>query len=316
MNMSMYTTRTVVKTGLPALPIRQSARSAHSTGRRHIRVCAELETKEKPRIAQIADDAGLPTEEGIFGFKPFAEVWTGRLAMAGFTCAIVGEFITKKGPLGQIGLITPSPALLVTILAAATAATFTGIFVTIAKAQSGEMSARDAQRYREFLGIKGESKAIFDSERGLKVKGDPVTRTLAPSTLTENQEIQQSRQQGTPADKLLDFKDTNEADKEAAGKKQIEVTGGSQQARDQYKSGMPGPNMSLAYRDDEVERQNFANEPTLRYARQVEIANGRAAMVGFLAAITVEAATGKGVLSQLLWIAKLVGLLGPDSGFY
>lgn len=26
-----------------------------------------------------------------------------------------------------------------------------------------------------------------------------------------------------------------------------------------------GPNMSLAYRDDEVERQNFANEATLRY---------------------------------------------------
>lgn len=31
------------------------------------------------------------------------------------------------------------------------------------------------------------------------------------------------------------------------------------------KQGMPGPNMSLAYRDDEVERQNFANEATLRY---------------------------------------------------
>ena len=27
---------------------------------------------------------------------------------------------------------------------------------------------------------------------------------------------------------------------------------------------MPGPNMSLAYRDDEIERQNFANEATLR----------------------------------------------------
>ena len=32
------------------------------------------------------------------------------------------------------------------------------------------------------------------------------------------------------------------------------------------KRGMPGPNMSLAYRDDEIERQNFANEATLRYA--------------------------------------------------
>lgn len=28
---------------------------------------------------------------------------------------------------------------------------------------------------------------------------------------------------------------------------------------------MPGPNMSLAYRDDEIERQNFSNEATLRW---------------------------------------------------
>jgi len=38
----------------------------------------------------------------------------------------------------------------------------------------------------------------------------------------------------------------------------------SLQKDNQQKQGMPGPNMSLAYRDDEVERQNFANEPTLQ----------------------------------------------------
>lgn len=52
-----------------------------------------------------------------------------------------------------------------------------------------------------------------------------------------------------------------------------------------------------------------------RYARQVEITNGRWAMLGFLAAITVEAATGKGILSQLIYYAKLSGLLGQQSGF-
>ena len=36
---------------------------------------------------------------------------------------------------------------------------------------------------------------------------------------------------------------------------------------------------------------------------------------GFLAAIGVEAATGKGIISQLLWYAKLSGLLGDKSGF-
>ncbi len=28
-------------------------------------------------------------EEGIFGFKPFAEVWVGRLAMGGFISSVV-----------------------------------------------------------------------------------------------------------------------------------------------------------------------------------------------------------------------------------
>ena len=52
-----------------------------------------------------------------------------------------------------------------------------------------------------------------------------------------------------------------------------------------------------------------------RYARNVEIANGRAAMIGFLGSTVVEAATGKGILSQVLWYLKLVNILGPASGF-
>lgn len=52
-----------------------------------------------------------------------------------------------------------------------------------------------------------------------------------------------------------------------------------------------------------------------RYARQVEITNGRWAMLGFLAGIAVEAATGKGILSQVIYYAKLSNLLGPESGF-
>lgn len=38
---------------------------------------------------QFSEKIGLPTEEGIFGFKPFAEVWVGRLAMGGFISSIV-----------------------------------------------------------------------------------------------------------------------------------------------------------------------------------------------------------------------------------
>lgn len=42
---------------------------------------------------------------------------------------------------------------------------------------------------------------------------------------------------------------------------------------------------------------------------------GRAAMVGFLAAVMVEAATGNGIIGQLIVYAKMSGLLGADSGF-
>ena len=41
-----------------------------------MRVCAQQQQQEqKPEVAKIADSIGLPTEEGIFGFKPFPEVW-------------------------------------------------------------------------------------------------------------------------------------------------------------------------------------------------------------------------------------------------
>ena len=51
-----------------------------------------------------------------------------------------------------------------------------------------------------------------------------------------------------------------------------------------------------------------------RYARQVEITNGRWAMLGFLTAIIIEAGTGRGILLQLVGYAKALNLLGPASG--
>ena len=52
-----------------------------------------------------------------------------------------------------------------------------------------------------------------------------------------------------------------------------------------------------------------------QYARGVEITNGRAAMLGFAAAILIEAATGVGMVGQLEGYAKALGLLGAQSGF-
>ena len=47
-----------------------------------------------------------------------------------------------KGPLGQIGLITPSPPLLVTLSAALTSATFVALVQTLVKAQKGDLAPR------------------------------------------------------------------------------------------------------------------------------------------------------------------------------
>ena len=46
----------------------------------------------------------------------------------------------------------------------------------------------------------------------------------------------------------------------------------------------------------------------------MEITNGRWAMIGFLTAIMIEAATGRGILLQLVGYAKALNLLGPASG--
>ena len=64
--------------------------------------------------------------------------------------------------------------------------------------------------------------------------------------------------------RLLNFDDRAEANSSAEQYKDAEQNKFQRDNKD--KQGMPGPNMSLAYRDDEIERQNFSNEATLRYS--------------------------------------------------
>ena len=66
--------------------------------------------------------------------------------MMGFVISIVEEAITKKGTLGQIGFITPSPPLFITISGAATVGTFVALAVTFYSATSGKMTARQVTR--------------------------------------------------------------------------------------------------------------------------------------------------------------------------
>lgn len=45
------------------------------------------------------------TPEPKLGFTKFAEIWNGRLAMIGFTAAVLVELATGKGILEQLGLM-------------------------------------------------------------------------------------------------------------------------------------------------------------------------------------------------------------------
>lgn len=78
------------------------------------------------------------------------QVWVGRLAMMGFTTSIVEEAITKKGTLGQIGFVTPSPPLLITISGAATVGTFVALAVTFYNASTGKMTARQVHNQNSY----------------------------------------------------------------------------------------------------------------------------------------------------------------------
>jgi hypothetical protein len=95
---------------------------------------------------QFADSIGLPTDEGLFGFRPFAEQWCGRLAMMGFVVSIVEEAMTGRGTLAQIGFETPSPVTLALVCGVFGTATLVGTADTVRKLVTRSMTPRDIAR--------------------------------------------------------------------------------------------------------------------------------------------------------------------------
>jgi hypothetical protein len=59
------------------------------------------------------------------------------------------------------------------------------------------------------------------------------------------------------------------------------------------KAPSSGPSVTLAGKQDIQEAILFSQGSEIAYARQVELTNGRWAMMGFLAALLVEAGTGE-----------------------
>jgi hypothetical protein len=76
-----------------------------------------------------------------------------------------------------------------------------------------------------------------------------------------------------------------------------------------------GPSVSLAAKADITEAL-FSQNSEMAYAREVELSNGRAAMLGFLAAVLVEAATGHGIILQLIdWFKVSLGWTGAVQAY-
>lgn len=244
----------------------------------------------KSGFAQWANSVGLPTDQGVFGFTPFAEMWVGRWAQIGFVSSVVNEFVTGRGTLQQIGLPGDSAPMLVALLVLFGGGSLAGTFRTLQRALTKEMSKPEAEGYRTFLGLNQEQEIQKEAAR-MKQEGDFTTPGNNEAAIAA------SKAAGSPADTFLSLDDEVKAQQAAQGMKSASSSLGTSPAA--------GDNSDVS----------FGQQGELAYARGIELINGRAAMLGFLTAIIVEAATGQGVIGQCISICKWSGLLGDKSGF-
>jgi hypothetical protein len=204
--------------------------------------------------------------------------------MMGFATALVGEFAGKGGALAQLGLETPSPALLALIAGAATIATGVGAARTASRLSKREMSGAELSRYRSFLGLdkEGDISLAAAAMKGLA----PAAAAAAPAASA-----------------------AITADGEVSASAASSATGELAAAAAAAPAAAASPRPAAGAQSYPGVASDFD------YAANVERTNGRWAALGFLAAILVEAATGKGVLMQLIMYGKMTGFLGPMSGF-
>lgn len=276
------------------------SRSARPAVSRSVVVRAEA----KSPLAKYADSIGLPTDEGLFGFKPFSEVWCGRLAMMGFVISIVQEARTGLGTLGQIGLESPSLPLTIGLSSVALFATVVGTGVTAFKVSQKQLTNRDIARYKNFFGLNNpEDYKVAAAE--MKRKGDFTTPANNAAAISA------AKAAGSPADAVLGLEVAAAAEAAATQMKSSAAAATAAEGEPALAMAAAAP---AAPRQKTIEELLFFNEE-LRYAREIELSNGRSAMLGFLAAVLVEAATGKGIILQIIMYLKLSGLLGPMSGF-
>uniref|UniRef100_A0A7S1WXN0 High light inducible protein n=1 Tax=Tetraselmis chuii TaxID=63592 RepID=A0A7S1WXN0_9CHLO len=177
------------------------------------------------------------------------------------------------------------------------------------------MTNKQLGRVRGFLRLgDNEVAEVKESARELKTAKDPIRYGMTDDV----EGIAAARSSSTPADEFLgdqtrDATAKAQSMKEGAQLFSIESTSEADAAADALKNPV-GTSVSLNAKNDILEQSGMASSE-LAYAKDVEMRNGRYAMMGFLAAILVESATGHGIIMQIIDIFKLTGLLGAESGF-
>lgn len=239
--------------------------------------------------------------------------------MMGFLTSIVEEAATGgKGTLAQIGFETPSPALLTAFLLTFGGLTAASAIRTLADAASGKMTPAEALRYGSFLGVKPSDVRAAESAASAMKQNDDYSLPGRDFAAIEAARL------ASPADAVLGKE--NDALVSAAATElraaSDAVVGGTVSGDSKAASAAAaaskapvGETVSLSARRDAVETFAGAGEANARYARRVELDNGRFAMMGFAIACAVEAYSGHGILGQLIDWFKFTGLLGEASGF-
>ena len=213
----------------------------------------------------------------------------------GFASGLFVELATGKGILKQIGIQTPSTPIFIALAALIGGSTLVASGATVARLLSGSMSEAEVRDYASFLGLKGESRSTKKTSSEMKAKGDFTS-------FQDMDELERIRSETvTAADTFLSQDSADDI-------------GDAKSALGASSSGVVAE--SGADAADPIDSYFARSEAAeAAYAKDVELTNGRWAMIGFATAILVEAATGQGIIGQLIQYGKLSGLLGDMSGF-
>ena len=230
--------------------------------------------------------------------------------MMGFTVGLAEEIATGQGILVQINVSAPgvpNPIALAFLTALIIGGTGYGSAKTLASAQNGTMTLRTFKRWCDLLGA--DQDAVAEKLRVDLTKMESAGKSQADilSTVTKDGSVTFAESDSATA--LLSMDAKAEAFAAAEKMKAENATVAVSFSTDELDASSPNVNLPP------LKPATGGVSADMKYALDVEMNNGRWAMMGFALAVWTEACTGQGIMGQLVFAAKATGVLGPDSGF-